>query len=217
MDTTSRMVALLGRMRRERNGAVADAMRRYGRPCGLNYGVSLPTVRAIARAEIPDYDFACLLWQQDVRELRLAALHIAGPGHPVAEEFPFWASGICDAELAEESAFVLLPRSGAFDEVFPQWCRAGEPLLRYAALLGAARLPHSACGRIAPAIEALQLPAEPAAVRLVAQGAVALFAKLGEGGATLRQQVLQAVEGCEAPAAEFVREELAWRFALLDE
>lgn len=217
MDTTSRMVALLGRMRRERNGAVADAMRRYGRPCGLNYGVSLPTVRAIARAETPDYDFACLLWQQDVRELRLAALHIAGPGHPAAEEFPFWAAGICDSELAEEAAFVLLPRSGAFDAVFPQWCRAGEPLLRYAALLGAARLPHSACGRIAPAIEALQLPAEPAAVRLVAQGAVALFAKLGEGGATLRQQVLQAIEGCKTPAAEFVREELSWRFALLDE
>ena len=40
MDFTSRMAALLGAFRRERNGAVADSMRFYGAPCGLNYGVS---------------------------------------------------------------------------------------------------------------------------------------------------------------------------------
>ena len=51
MDFTSRMVALLGELRRERNGAVADAMRCYGAPYGLNYGVSLPTLRTLARAE----------------------------------------------------------------------------------------------------------------------------------------------------------------------
>ena len=43
MDFTSRMVALLGELRRERNGAVADAMCLCGKPYGLNYGVSLPT------------------------------------------------------------------------------------------------------------------------------------------------------------------------------
>lgn len=210
------MVALLARMRRERNGAVAGAMCRYGRPCGLNYGVSLPTVRAIARAENPDYGFACLLWRQDVRELRLAALHIAGPEHPMPAEFAFWASGICDAELAEEAAFALLSRSAAFGELFPLWCRAEEPLLRYAALLGAARSPQLAEAWIAPAVDALRLPAEPAAVRIVAQGAVAMFAKLGERDAALRKRVAQAVGRDDFPAAEFVREELAWRFAAID-
>ena len=51
MDFTSRMTTLLGAFRRERNGAVADSMRFYGRPYGLNYGVSLPTLRRLARAE----------------------------------------------------------------------------------------------------------------------------------------------------------------------
>ncbi len=73
------MVALLRELRRERNGAVADSMRYYGTPYGLNYGVSLPTLRRIARAETPDHGFARYLYLQDVRELRLAALHIA-PG-----------------------------------------------------------------------------------------------------------------------------------------
>lgn len=58
MNHTSRMTALLGEIRRERNGAVADSMRLVGRPCGLNYGVSLPTLRRLARAETPDHDFA---------------------------------------------------------------------------------------------------------------------------------------------------------------
>jgi hypothetical protein len=75
MDFTSRMAALLGAFRRERNGAVADSMRFYGAPFGLNYGVSLPTLRTLARAEAADHDFAKYLWRQDVRCLRLAALH----------------------------------------------------------------------------------------------------------------------------------------------
>ncbi|MBD9301287.1 MAG: DNA alkylation repair enzyme, partial [Alistipes senegalensis] len=70
MDFTSRMAALLGAFRRERNGAVADSMRLYGKPYGLNYGVSLPTLRTLARAEGTDHEFARYLYQQDVRCLR---------------------------------------------------------------------------------------------------------------------------------------------------
>ena len=50
-DLTSRMVYLLGELRREMNGAVADSMRYYGTRYGLNYGVSLPTIRTIASKE----------------------------------------------------------------------------------------------------------------------------------------------------------------------
>lgn len=96
MDYTSRMVALLRELRRERNGAVADSMRYYGTPYGLNYGVSLPTLRRIARAEAPDHGFARYLYRQDVRELRLAALHIvrralrrrSSPHGPQASSIP---------------------------------------------------------------------------------------------------------------------------------
>lgn len=211
MNATSRMVALLARMRRERNGAVADAMCRYGRPCALNYGVSLPTIRQIARAETPDHAYARLLWQQDVRELRLAALHLADPAR-LADEAGFWAAGIVDAELAEEAAFALLSRAERFEELFAAWCADADPLLRYAALLAAARSGLSATAWIAPACGALSTPAEPAAVRLVAQGAVAMFAALGTRSPEARQEVLRAAEALPAgPAADYVREELAWR------
>ena len=111
------MLALLRELRRERNGAVADSMRYYGTPYGLNYGVSLPTLRRIARAEAPDHGFARYLYRQDVRELRLAALHIACPACLTPEEFPAWAAGIVNSEIAEEAAFALLSRAEAFPAV----------------------------------------------------------------------------------------------------
>ena len=140
MDFTSRMAALLGAFRRERNGAVADSMRFYGAPCGLNYGVSLPTLRTLARAEAVDHDFAKYLWQQDVRCLRLAALHIADPARLTPGEFAFWGDGLLNSEIAAEAAFALLSRIGAFPELFAAWIAPDAGWLRqYAALMAAAR------------------------------------------------------------------------------
>lgn len=155
MDYTSRMVALLRELRRERNGAVADSMRYYGTPYGLNYGVSLPTLRRIARAEAPDHDFARYLYRQDVRELRLAALHIASPACLTPDEFPVWAAGIVNSEIAEEAAFALLGRADAFPALFSAWIVSPDALLQYAALLAAARSPHLTAAWAAPAVDAV--------------------------------------------------------------
>lgn len=149
------MVALLRELRRERNGAVADSMRYYGTPYGLNYGVSLPTLRRIARAEAPDHGFARYLYRQDVRELRLAALHIACPACLTPEEFPAWAAGIVNSEIAEEAAFALLSRAEAFPVLFSAWIASPDALLQYAALLAAARSPRLTASWVAPAVEAV--------------------------------------------------------------
>lgn len=163
MDFTSRMVALLGELRRERNGAVADAMRFYGAPYGLNYGVSLPTLRRLARAETPDYDFARYLYRQEVRELRLAALHIACPERLAPDEFSFWAAGIVNSEVAEEAAFALLSRADVLPVLFDAWIADPNPLLQYAALQAAARSSRLTAAWIAPAVEAVRRAAEFAA------------------------------------------------------
>ena len=157
MDFTSRMAALLGAFRRERNGAVADSMRLYGKPYGLNYGVSLPTLRTLARAEGTDHEFARYLYQQDVRCLRLAAFHIADPARLLPAEFAFWGGGLLNSELAEEAAFALLSRSEALPALFEAWTAPGAPCLeQYAALMAAARAPHPSPAWIAPTVEAVR-------------------------------------------------------------
>ena len=48
-------------MRKQMNGAVADAMFYYGTRYGLNYGVSLPTVREMAAEAGKDHELALYL------------------------------------------------------------------------------------------------------------------------------------------------------------
>lgn len=217
MDHTSRMVELLGRMRRERNGAVADAMRVCGKPYGLNYGVSLPTLRRLARAEGEDHAFARFLYEQDVRELRLAALHVAEPACVKAAEFDFWAAGIVNSEVAEEVAFALLCRSESLAELFPRWLAHPAPLMQYAALMAGARAARCPAAWIAPTVEAVHRnaadPSLPAwAARLTAQGAVALLAACGAQNEENRQTVIRAAGSLgKLPAEDYVHEELAWR------
>lgn len=217
MDHTSRMAALLGRMRRERNGAVADAMQVRGKPYGLNYGVSLPALRRLARAEGPDHDFARFLFEQDVRELRLAALHVAEPARLDAAQFACWAAGIVNSEVAEEAAFAFLSRAEALVELFPAWIAEPNPLLQYAALMAGARAAQPLPDWIDPAVECVRRNAAdmslPAwAAHLTAQGAAALLAACGTRNEENRQAVIRAAGSLgKLPAEDYVHEELAWR------
>lgn len=218
MDLTSRMTALLGAFRRERNGAVADSMRFYGRPYGLNYGVSLPTLRRLARAEGTDHDFARYLYRQDVRELRLAAFHIADPGRLTPEESAFWGDGLLNSEMAEEGAFALLSRAASLPTLFEQWTEAGSaPLRQYAALMAAGRAAEPQTAWIPRIVETLRRAAEQGIPesRLLAQGAVAALAAIGSRNEENRQTVLRAAGSLGSlPAEDFVHEELAWRLEL---
>lgn len=213
MNFTSRMTALLGELRRQRNGAVADSMRYYGTPYGLNYGVSLPTVRDLARREGCDEEYARHLWQQDVRELRLAALHVADPSVLTLAGAEFWAAGIVTSELAEEAAYAWLPRAEILPELFDRWTAAdAEPLLCYAALLAGARVPRAAwCRRAVRALEGVERRTDGYPLRLVGQACAALLAAAGGVGAEARAEALRAAGSLDTAAGASLREELEWR------
>lgn len=138
---TSRMAALLGRLRREMNGAVVEAMEQAGVKGVLNYGVSIPTIRAIAEGEEQDYDFAKFLYRQEVRELRMAAVTIADPEQLVAKELEFWLEFNPTLELLDELAQRLLSRASHEIRVLimEQWLRSEREIAVYTALRVATR------------------------------------------------------------------------------
>ncbi len=131
MSNTERFTKLLGECRRQMNGAVVGSMRYYGTEYGLNYGVSLPTIRSLAEAEGRDHNYAKYLYQQQVREIRLASLHIASPELVSSEELDFWAAGIINSEVAEVASFALFQY---VDSVI-DWLSSENELLIYTALL----------------------------------------------------------------------------------
>ncbi len=202
--SSSRLPYLLGEMRRQMNGAVVGSMRFYGAEYGLNYGVCLPTIRQIARAEVAergaDHRFARLLYQQEVRELRLAALWFADCDE-VRKELDFWAVGVINSEIAEEAAFALLHRVDGVE----RWAESDSELLCYCALLSIAKR--------GTAEEYLYIISELLTrhTHLVPKAAVTLLESALRCGVA-RERVLHIVE--TLPAHHYVRDEMAWRMEL---
>lgn len=145
MTDTEKMVALMRAMKRGMNGAVAEAMERRGIRYPASWGVAVPDIRKAAAAFAPDHSFARFLWQQQLRELRLAALTVADPAAVDAGELDFWGDGTVNPELAENLAFSLLSRTGLDEVIAARW--GGNdvpPLLNYCMLLTLARMLRTA-------------------------------------------------------------------------
>lgn len=138
-NNTSKMVALLGKIRKQMNGAVLDTFRYYGAKYGMNYGVAIHSLRDMAREIGTDDDLAGFLFRQQVRELQIIALWIADAAAVTPETFDVWHSRIINSELAEQAAQGLLCRITAIDTLLERWCAEGSELAAYAALLAASR------------------------------------------------------------------------------
>ncbi|MBR5877322.1 MAG: DNA alkylation repair protein, partial [Alistipes sp.] len=203
-EKTSKMIALLGRMRKEMNGAVADAMFCYGKPYGLNYGVSLPTVRTIARQVERSNELADYLFKQQVRELQLAAMHIALPEQFSTEQVERWGEGIINSEMAEEMAFALLRHLSFIDEVYQAWARSENEFKVYSALLSAAKCKLSEKAQTLEPI--LEIATRYPTSRPIAKGIVALLSEAyrSEEQKPIVKSLLESLE--PSATADYIKE-----------
>ena len=132
------MIRLLGRLKKEMNGAVAEAMQRRGLNYPLNYGVSVPTIRSIAGEYGTSHSLAMLLYRQQVRELKLAAAFVDDPQQVTPDQMRLWADGFANTELVEQVVYNLFRKAPGAERVALEWLDSPKPLLRYAGLLTAA-------------------------------------------------------------------------------
>lgn len=210
MDNTQRMIALLGRVRREMNGAVSESMATHGQKYGLNYGVSVATLREIATTETKDYDFAKYLYQQQVRELKLLACHVADASRVDTHEFPFWSRGITNAELAEELAFALLSKIYDINSLMGIWCTESNEMVAYAALMGASRNERTTTEVSFIAVEKA-VRANPDS-EYIALGAVTLLCYVASRDKSVKVGIPVLMERLpDCHAKERINEELDWR------
>ena len=209
MDCTSRMVAVLGAVRKEMNGAALDSLRYYGADYGLNYGAPIIALRAIARKEGADDEFARFLYRQQVRELRIVALWIAEPNKTTPADFSFWAAGIVNSEVAEQAAQALLARIAGIDILLAEWCDSDNELLAYAALLAASRSDGVTPARAYEAVRhiAKRFPDN----HLAAQGATALLSAVAMHDNEREKVRKFLAELPENPTVAAIRDELSWR------
>ena len=205
----------MGRVRKQMNGAVSESMATDGENYGLNYGVSIATLREIAATEQPDHDFAKYLYQQQVRELRLLACHLAEPAMVDIHDFPFWARGIRNAELAEELAFALLSKIYDINSLMGIWTTESNELIAYAALMAAARNKRTT-SEVAFIAAEKSVRANPTS-RKIAHGVVALLCYIAENDKSVKiglPTLLESMPDC--PVKAFVAEELKWRLEAIE-
>lgn len=200
------MVALLGEIRKQMNGAMLDTFRYYGANYGVNYGVAIHTLRDMADRRGVNDSLSRFLYQQQIRELRIIALWI-GDCTTVAEaDFEFWAAGIVNSEVAEQAAQALLCNIEPIDALLAEWC-VDNTLLAYSALLAASRSERCSIEAIASAVE--RVVANLSDNRLVAQGAVALLASRIKSQKNQVESIVQSLP--DNPTTAIIRDEIAWR------
>lgn len=206
-NNTSKMVALLGKIRKQMNGAVLDTFRYYGAKYGMNYGVAIHSLRDMAREVGTDEELSQFLLCQQVRELQIIALWIADSRAVTTESLDGWRSKIINSEIAEQAAQALFSRIDVIDALLDSWCNTDNELLAYAALLAASRNDRAS-------IEAISRAVQNTATRfadnhLAAQGISRL---LGAKIAQNRAMVVEVISALPAnKTAESVREEIAWQ------
>ena len=210
MDNTQRMIALLGRVRKQMNGAVSESMASHGQNYGLNYGVSIATLREIAATETKDYAFAKYLYQQQVRELKLLATHLAEPERLDTHEFPFWSRGIANAELAEELAFALLSKIYDINSLMGVWSTESNEMVAYAALMAAARNERTTTEVAFIAVENA-VKANPES-RYIAEAVVALLVYVASRDKSVKVGIPHLLERLnDSPTKRLILEEIEWR------
>lgn len=201
------MVALLGKIRKQMNGAVLDTFRYYGAKYGMNYGVALHSLRDMAREIGCDDELAHFLFRQQVRELQIIALWIADAEAVTEVEFDFWANGLINSELAEQAAQGLLSKIMPIDTLVERWCGSGNELLAYAALLAASRSDKISINIVQSSVN--KVVTAFADNHLATQGVVALLSNKIENHRAVVESVLATLpDNCSAAV---VREEIAWR------
>lgn len=89
------------------DGAVAQSMRDKGLNYHLNWGATLPRLKAKANELGPNYDLAIALWKENVRECKILATMLMPPEKMLPEVCDIWMEQVPSQEIAEQAAFNL--------------------------------------------------------------------------------------------------------------
>ena len=167
------------------DGAVAKSMRDKGVDYRLNWGATLPRLRAKADELGPNYDLAIALFKENVRECKILATMMMPPNEVLPEVIDIWMEQITTQEIAEQAAFNLFQYLPYAPEKAYTWMASEKPLYQLCGFHILSRLfmnkqepnERGINEFIDQAIVALQ--GDSLMVRKAAMSAVQRFAELG--------------------------------------
>ena len=110
------------------DGSVSKSMRDKGVDYRLNWGATLPRLRAKADELGSNYDLAIALWKENVRECKILATMIMPPDIVLPEVIDIWMEQITSQEIAEQAAFNLFQYLPYAPMKAYMWMASDKPL-----------------------------------------------------------------------------------------
>lgn len=167
------------------DGATAQSMREKGIDYHVNWGASLPMLKAKAAEIGKDYDLAVALWKENVRECKILATMIMPADEMPPEVVDIWMEQTTSQEMAEMAAFNLYQHLPYAADKAYKWMASDKELYQLCGFLVLARLfmkgqqpnERGIHEYIDQALAALQSPS--VAVKKAAVSSIYKFADLG--------------------------------------
>lgn len=131
-ETEKQFQDLLKVIRLRQNGDVSEAMTQRGIQYKMNYGVSLPHLRELAKKYESNHLLALKLWNKQWRETMILATLLDEPNQVSEEQMDFWTKSFENAEIAEQASTNLWVKTKfAFIKAL-EWCRGKKHFVRFA-------------------------------------------------------------------------------------
>ena len=112
------------------NGPASQSMREKGLKYKLNWGVPVPTLKAMAKDYGKNYDLAIELFKEDIRECKILATMIMPPERMLPEIIDVWMEQTTQNEIAEQMAFNLLQYLDYAPMLAFEWIATDKPIYK---------------------------------------------------------------------------------------
>ena len=107
MDINQQIKEIKQSFRQMMDGMVATSMRQKGLQYKLNWGATLPRLKAKADEIGKNYDLAVALWKENVRECKILATMLMPADEVLPEVIDIWMEQTDCQEIAEQASFNL--------------------------------------------------------------------------------------------------------------
>jgi 3-methyladenine DNA glycosylase AlkD len=108
-------------------------MARFGINTDRAFGISIATLRPIARRLKRDHDLAAALWASGYHEARLVAVLIDEPKKVTSVQMDSWAADLDSWDLCDQACSRLFVKTPFVEEKIAKWARDEREFVRRAA------------------------------------------------------------------------------------
>ncbi len=131
--------AILSRLQSLHNPSAVEGMARYGINPRNNYGVSVRTLREIARETGTDHNLARRLWASGVHDARLLASIIDDPGLVTGRQMESWVAAFDSWDVCDQCCALFARTRFAWQKAI-EWSARPEEYVKRAGFVIMARL-----------------------------------------------------------------------------